>query len=292
MACSELSSVRLGKEMHCFALKANYCEDSFLSSSVIDMYSKCGFVDEARVFFNRLEAKDAVSWTAMITGYAVNGLGKEAVELYDKMRREGVEPDGFTYLGLLMACGHAGMLEEGLSFFKEMRNHCEIETKLEHYGCLIGMLSRAGRFDDAVALMEEMSEQPDAKILSSVLSACHIHGEVELGREVAEKLLELEPDKAEHYVLASNMYAGTGQWDEMRKVRVMLRDAGVAKEPGCSWIDVAGKVYSFVAGENPLPGMLCPNGSCYDKQLSALACHCHPIIICSASKKARLYLLG
>jgi pentatricopeptide repeat protein len=255
MACSELSSVRLGKEMHCFALKANYCEDSFLSSSVIDMYSKCGFVDEARVFFNRLEAKDEVSWTAMITGYAVNGLGKEAVELYDKMRREGVEPDGFTYLGLLMACGHAGMLEEGLSFFKEMRNHCEIETKLEHYGCLIGMLSRAGRFDDAVALMEEMSEQPDAKILSSVLSACHIHGEVELGREVAEKLLELEPDKAEHYVLASNMYAGTGQWDEMRKVRVMLRDVGVAKEPGCSWIDVAGKVYSFVAGENPLPGM-------------------------------------
>ncbi|XP_047092844.1 pentatricopeptide repeat-containing protein At1g18485-like [Lolium rigidum] len=255
MACSELPAVRLGKEMHCFALKANYCEDSFLSSSLIDMYSKCGFVDDARAFFDRLEAKDVVSWTAMITGYAINGAGKEAVELYDRMRREGVEPDEFTYLGLLVACGHAGMLEEGLHFFEEMRNHCETEAKLEHYACIVGMLSRGGRFADAMALMEEMPEEPDAKVLSSVLSACHIHGEVELGREVAERLLELEPDKAEHYVLASNMYAGTGQWDDMRKVRKMLRGASVAKEPGCSWIDVAGKVYSFVVGENSLPEM-------------------------------------
>uniref|UniRef100_A0ACD5WL63 Uncharacterized protein n=1 Tax=Avena sativa TaxID=4498 RepID=A0ACD5WL63_AVESA len=255
MACSELPAVRLGKELHCFALKSDLCEDSFLSSSVIDMYSKCGFVDDARAFFDRLQAKDTVSWTTMITGYAVNGLGKEAVELYNRMRSEGMEPDEFTYLGLLMACGHAGMLEEGLGFFEEMRKCYGMEAKLEHYGCIIGMLSRAGRFDDAVALMEEMPEEPDAKILSSVLSACHIHGKKELGREVAEKLLELEPNKAEHYVLASNMYAGSGQWDEMRKVRKMLRDAGVAKEPGCSWIDVAGKVYSFVAGENSLPEM-------------------------------------
>lgn len=255
MACSELSAVRLGKEMHCFALKADLCEDPFLLSSVIDMYSKCGFADDARAFFDRLKARDAkVSWTAMITGYAVNGLGKEAVELYGKMRREGVEPDEFTYLGLLMACGHAGMLEEGLHFFEEMRNHHhKIEPKLEHYGCIIGMLSRAGRFADAVALMAEMPQEPDAKILSSVLSACHIHGEAELGSDVAGRLLELEPDKAEHYVLASNMYAGSGRWDEMRKVRKMLRDAGIAKEPGCSWIDVTGKVYSFVAGENTLP---------------------------------------
>ncbi|KAE8811016.1 pentatricopeptide repeat-containing protein [Hordeum vulgare] len=257
MACSELSSVRLGKEMHCFALKADLCDDPFLSSSLIDMYSKCGFVEDARTFFDRLKARDAkVSWTAMITGYAVNGLGREAVELYGKMRREGMEPDEFTYLGLLMACGHAGMLEEGLRFFDEMRNHHhKIEVKLEHYSCVIGMLSRAGRFTDAVALMAEMPQEPDAKILSSVLSACHIHGEAELGSDVAERLLELEPDKAEHYVLASNMYAGSRRWDDMRKVRKMLRDAGIAKEPGCSWIDVAGKVYSFVAGENPHPEM-------------------------------------
>lgn len=136
-----------------------------------------------------------------------------------------------------------------------MRNLPKIEAKLEHYACVIGMLSRAGRFADAVALMEVMPEEPDAKILSSVLSACHMHGEVELGKKVADKLLELEPHKAEHYVLASNMYAGSRQWDEMRKVRKMLRDAGVAKEPGCSWIDIAGKVYSFVAGENSLPEM-------------------------------------
>ncbi|CAM0885576.1 unnamed protein product [Alopecurus aequalis] len=253
MACSELSAVRLGKELHCFALKFDLCEDSFLSSSLIDMYSKCGFVDEARAFFDQLEAKDTVSWTAMITGYAVNGLGKEAVMLYDRMRNEGMEPDEFTYLGLLMACGHTGMLEEGLCFFEEMMNHYDIEVRLEHYACVIGMLSRAGRFADAMALMEQMPDEPDAKILSSVLSACHIHGEIELGKKVAERLLELEPDKAEHHVLASNMYAGSRQWDEMRRVRRMLRDAGITKEPGCSWIDLAGKVYSFVAGENSLP---------------------------------------
>lgn len=256
MACSQLSAVRLGKEMHSFALKADYCEDSYLSSSAIDMYAKCGFIDDARVFFDRLKMKDAVSWTVMITGYAVNGLGKEAVDLYDEMRREGMEPDEFTYLGLLMACSHAGMLEDGLNIFEEMRrSHYKLEAKLEHYACVIGMLSRAGRFADAVALMEEMAEEPDAKILSSLLSACHIHGETELGREVAGKLLELKPDKAEHYVLASNMYAGSRQWDEMRKVRKMFKDAGVSKDPGCSWIDVAGKVYSFVAGESSLPEM-------------------------------------
>ncbi|XP_062232561.1 pentatricopeptide repeat-containing protein At1g18485 [Phragmites australis] len=254
MACSQLSAVRLGKEMHCFALKADYCNDSFLSSSIIDMYAKCGFVDDARAFFDQLETKHVVSWTVMITGYAVNGLGKEAVDLYNEMRREGMEPDELTYLGLLMACSHAGMLEEGFKYLKEMREHSHsrnrLEAKLEHYACVIGMLSRAGRFADAIALMEEMPEEPDAKILSSVLSACHMHGEVELGKEVAEKLLELEPDKAEHYVLASNMYAGTGQWDEMRRVRKRLRDAGMSKDPGCSWIDVAGKVYSFVAGDS------------------------------------------
>ncbi|KAG8053766.1 hypothetical protein GUJ93_ZPchr0001g30929 [Zizania palustris] len=250
MACSQLSAVRLGKEMHCVALKADYCEDSILSSSIIDMYAKCGFVDEARALFDRLEKRDAAPWTVMITGYAVNGRGKEAVALYEEMRREGMEADEFTYLGLLMACSHAGMVEEGLHFFREMSRHPRLGARLEHYACLIGMLSRAGRLAQAMVLMEEMPEEADAKVLSSVLSACHIHGEAELGREVADRLLELEPDKAEHYVLASNMYAGSGQWDEMRKVRRRLKDAGVYKEPGCSWIDVAGKVYSFVAGGN------------------------------------------
>uniref|UniRef100_A0A0D9VAX1 DYW domain-containing protein n=1 Tax=Leersia perrieri TaxID=77586 RepID=A0A0D9VAX1_9ORYZ len=248
MACSQLSAVRLGKEMHCVALKGDYCKDSLLSSSIIDMYAKCGFIDDARAMFDRLEKKDAAPWTVMITGYAVNGLAKEAMALYEEMQSKGMEADEYTYLGLLMACSHAGMVEQGLRFFLELSSHPRLEAKLEHYGCLIGMLSRAGRFADALAIMEDMPEEADAKILSSLLSACHIHGETELGRELAERLLELEPDKAEHYVLASNMYAGSGQWDEMRKVRRRLKDAGVHKEPGCSWIDVAGKVYSFVAG--------------------------------------------
>ncbi|XP_058108173.1 pentatricopeptide repeat-containing protein At1g18485 [Magnolia sinica] len=252
-ACAQLSALRLGKETHCFALKANLTEDAFVGSSIIDMYAKCGCIKQSRWFFDRLREKDAVSWTVMISGYGIHGRGREAIELFERMRREGFKPDGYTFIGILMACSHAGLVEEGMKYFEEMRREHEVETRLEHYACVVDMLGRAGRLAEAAKLVEEIPEEPDAGIWGALLGACRIHGEVSLGERVASKLLELEPKKAENYVLVSNMFAGSGKWDYVRTVRGRMKEMGLKKDVGCSWIDVGGKVYKFVVGDIARP---------------------------------------
>ncbi|KAG1339226.1 Pentatricopeptide repeat-containing protein [Cocos nucifera] len=253
VACAELSALRLGREAHGFALKADFSEDAFVGSSIMDMYAKCGSMEQACSFFNNLKNKDAVSWTVMITGYAINGFGREAINLFDEMQREGLKPDAFTYVGILLACSHAGLVEEGLRYFEEMKNNHGVEPKLEHYACVADMLGRAGRLAEAARLIEEMPVEPDGRIWGALLGACRIHGNVSLGGKIADKLLELEPDRAEHYVLASNLYAGAGRWDDARRMRKRMKEFGLRKDPGCSWIDVGGQVYNFVAGDNRLP---------------------------------------
>lgn len=250
MACTDLCIPRLGRELHGFALKNGYTDDAFIASSIIDMYAKCGLVEESRSFFDRIRHKDLVHWTVMLTGYGVNGFGKEAVELYQEMQRVGLKPDEYTCIGLLMACGHSGMVQEGLNFFEEMENVHGLEPKLEHYACAVDLLGRAGRLNDAAKLLDEIPGRPDGRVLSSLLCACRIHGDLGLGERVVEKLLELEPDKSEHYVLASNLYASFGKWDEVRRIRGKINEAGLYKDPGYSWIDVGGRVYSFLAGDN------------------------------------------
>ncbi|WOL08426.1 hypothetical protein Cni_G17179 [Canna indica] len=224
MACSELSALRLGQEAHCHSLKTGFVDDTFLGSSIIDMYAKCGSVEQARTFFNNLKDKDVVSWTVMITGYGINGFGYEAVDLYNKIERHGLKPDAFTYVGILTACNHAGLVEEGLRYFEEMKNKHGMEPKLEHYACVADMLGRVGKLAEASRIIEEMPEEPDGRIWSALLSACRTHGDICLGERVVEKLLELEPDKAEHYVLASNLYAGAERWDCVGRIRNRMKE--------------------------------------------------------------------
>ncbi|XP_010257861.2 PREDICTED: pentatricopeptide repeat-containing protein At1g18485 [Nelumbo nucifera] len=252
-ACAQLSTLRLGKEAHCFALKDDFIEDPFVGSSIIEMYAKSGCIKQARMVFDRSKEKDVVSWTVMITGYGLNGYGQESIELFESMQREGLKPDGFTFVGILMACSHSGLVEKGLKYFLEMQGEHSIEPQIEHYACVVDMLGRAGRLDDAMKLIEEMPVEPDAGIWSALLSACRIHGNVGLGEKIAEKLLELEPDKAENYVATSNLFAGSRRWDVVRRVRGWMNEMGLQKEAGCSWIEVKGKVYNFVAGDDVLP---------------------------------------
>ncbi|KAJ0962384.1 hypothetical protein J5N97_030212 [Dioscorea zingiberensis] len=253
MACGQLSALRLGKEAHCFALKADFSDDMFISSSIIDMYAKCGSIEHAHNFFEKLNNKDTASWSAMITGYGIHGCGLEAVQLFNRMHREGPKPDGFTYIGILMACSHAGLVGEGLNYFEEMRNSQVVKPKLVHYACIVDMLGRAGRLVDAARLIEEMPEEPDGRMWTTLLDACKKHGDMNLGERVAKKLLDLEPDKAEHYILASNLFAGSGRWHDVRRVREKMKEVGLMKEPGLSWINVGNKVYKFVCGYGVLP---------------------------------------
>ncbi|CAK7323178.1 unnamed protein product [Dovyalis caffra] len=252
-ACSQLSALRLGKEAHGYAFKALQTEDIFVGCSIIDMYAKSGCIKESRKVFDGLRDKNVASWNAIIAAHGIHGQGKEAIELYERMKKVGQMPDGFTYIGILVACGHAGLVEEGLNYFKEMQNFNVIEPKLEHYACLIDMLGRAGRLNDALSLANEMPEEPDNRVWSSLLSSCRTFGALEIGEKVAKKLLELESQKAENYVLLSNLYAGLGKWDDVRRVRQIMKEIGLQKDAGCSWIELGGRVYSFAVGDSLQP---------------------------------------
>lgn len=252
-ACSQLSALQLGKEAHCYALKAHLTEDIFVGCKIIDMYAKCGSVEVSRNIFDRLKEKDVASWTVIISGYGIHGRGKEALELFEEMQRLGLKPDGFTFIGILMGCNHSGLVEEGLNYFNQMQPVHGLEPKLEHYACVVDMLGRCGRFHDALKLINEMPMEPDVAMWSSLLSSCRIHGETGLGEKIAEKLLELGPDKAENYVLVSNLFAESGNWDDVRRVRGKMRELGLKKDVGCSWIEVGGNIYNFSVGDKGVP---------------------------------------
>lgn len=254
-ACSQLSASRLGKEAHCYSLKTRIMDGVFISCSVIDMYAKTGFQEQSRRIFDRLREKGVASWNAVMGGYGIHGHGEEAMELFEKMQSFGLKPDSITFIGILMACSHSGMVEEGLKYFDLMRNYHKMEPKLEHYACIVDMLGRAGRLDEAYELINAMPEEPDTRIWSSLLSSCRTHGALDLGEEVAEELLDLEPNKPENYILLSNLYAGAGKWNDVRRTRQRMKDVGLQKESACSWIEIQGKVHSFVVGDRPVPGL-------------------------------------
>lgn len=252
-ACSQLSALRLGKETHCYAMKALLTEDTFVGCSIIDMYAKCGCIEQSQKVFDTLENKDVASWNAIILGYGIHGHGGVAIQLFEKMQTFGQKPDYFTFIGILIACNHAGLVEEGLKYFNKMQDSHGLKPKLEHCACVIDMLGRAGQLDNALSLINQMSEEPDAGIWSSLLSSCRIHGALDMGEKVARKLIEMEPNKAENYVLLSNLFAGSGKWDEVRRVRQKMKQIGLQKDAGCSWIELSGKIYSFMASDNSLP---------------------------------------
>ncbi|CAA7015671.1 unnamed protein product [Microthlaspi erraticum] len=250
-ACSLLPSLRLGREAHAYALKRSLEEDAFVACSTIDMYAKNGSVALSLKAFNGLKEKSAASWNAVIMGCGIHGRAKEAMVLFEEMQRTGHSPDELTFLGVLTACNHSGLIHEGLRYLDEMKHSCGLKPSLKHYACVIDMLGRAGQLDEALRVVkEEMSEEPDVGIWNSLLSSCRIHQNLEMGEKVAAKLFELEPEKAENYVLLSNLYAGLGKWDGVRKVRQRMKEMSLRKDAGCSWIELNGKVFSFVVGES------------------------------------------
>jgi len=251
-ACSQVSSLQLGKEVHSFALKAHLSDNTFVICALIDMYAKCGCMEHSQNIFDRVNNKDEAVWNVMIAGYGIHGHGLKAVELFELMQNNGCRPDSFTFLGVLMACNHAGMVTEGLKYLGQMQSLYGVKPKLEHYACVIDMLGRAGYLKEALKLVNEMPDEPDSGIWSSLLSSCRNYGDLDIGEEVSKRLLALEPDKVENYVLLSNLYAGLGKWDEVRKVRHRMEEIGLHKDAGCSWIEIEGKVYRFLVSDGSL----------------------------------------
>eukprot|EP01018_Ginkgo_biloba_P002412 Gb_32528 [translate_table: standard] len=252
-ACASLAALEQGRQLHAHIIKTGY--ESFLSveNALVTVYAKCGSIDNATQMFDKMTLRDLVSWNAMIVGYALNGHGKKALRLFEQMPQPDMKPDHITFLGILSACSHAGLVDEGCHYFDFMRRHHNISLRADHYACMIDLLGRAGCMDKAEDIVNNMPFEPDAVVWKALLGACRIHGNVELGERAAEYLFEWEPQNASTYVLLSNVYSAAGRWDDAAKVRKMMKDRGVKKQAGCSWIEVKNRVHRFVAGDRSHP---------------------------------------
>ncbi|KAF3778273.1 Pentatricopeptide repeat-containing protein [Nymphaea thermarum] len=248
-ACASLSSLERGREIHGHIVRNGYHSDGFINNALIDMYAKCGDLDVAKALFDRMSNRDLVSWTAMIAGYGMNGNGEEAISLFNQMKEAGIRPDEVSFIPLLYACSHTGLVEEGWRLFDSMRNDHGIVPKVEHYACMVDLLGRAGQLKKAYQLIQEMPIKPDSTVWGALLCACRLHRDVKLAEKVAEKVFELEPENTGFYVLLSNIYAEAEEWESVKKLRAEITSRRLKKNPGCSWIEIKGKTNLFVAGD-------------------------------------------
>ncbi|KAF9626692.1 hypothetical protein IFM89_038787 [Coptis chinensis] len=246
-ACANLAALQIGKQIHNLAAKIGYGNDLFVGNALITMYSKCGRVTSAEQVFNDIDVNDIISWNALIAGYALNGNGKEAVQLFHEMKIKGLHPDQVTFVAVLSACTHSGLIDQGLILFKSMTEEHSIELLAEHYACVVDLLGRAGRLEEAYQLLIGMPIKANAGIWGALLGACRMHRNLELGKIAADKLCEFEPHKTSNYVLLSNIHAEAGEWHEVERVRILMKEKGGVKQSGLSWIEVDNQVYSFLS---------------------------------------------
>jgi len=252
-ACANISVLEKGKQVHALIIKAGFESYVSVKSGLVTMYSKCGSIEDARQTFDSLLKGDVVSWTAIIAAYAQHGPGTEALKLFGQMQQQGVKPDHVTFIGVLSACSNAGLVDEGWHYFNSMDTDHGIEPTVEHYTCIVDLLGRAGHLDEADDFINKMPLKPDAVVWGALLGACKVHGNIELGKRVSEFLLELEPQCVGTHILLSNIYAADGRWVDAVNVRQIMKDKGLRKQPGRSWIEVQNTVHTFVADDKSHP---------------------------------------
>lgn len=252
-SCANLGALELGKWVHVYIDRNQIKADSFIGNALVDMYAKCGSIDQALEVFSGMKCRDVYSYTAMIAGFAMHGQGERALSLFAEMSRVGIKPDEVTFIGVLSACNHAGLVDEGHRHFEDMSRVYDLHPQLEHYGCMVDLLGRAGLLEEAVEFVRSMPIQPDSFIWGALLGACRIHGKVQLGETIGKHLLELEPERDGAYVLMSNIYASASRWRDVVKVRKEMKVRKVKKTPGCSMIELDCVVHEFRMGDKSHP---------------------------------------
>eukprot|EP01018_Ginkgo_biloba_P032098 Gb_20504 [translate_table: standard] len=248
-ACANLAALEQGKEIHEEIIRSGFQSNVIVGNALIDMYAKCGSIKNAFHVFDKMSTRNVVSWTTVIVGYAMHGYSKEALQLFEEMKLSGTNPDQVTFVGVLSACRQAALVYKGWQYFDRMSQYYHITPVMEHYVCMVDLLGCAGRLDEAHDFINKMPIKPDAAVWGSLLGACRIYANIEIGEHAAEHLFELSPKNATPYVVLSDIYALAGRWDDIERVRKTMKDRRVERNPGCSWIMVDKEVHAFVVGE-------------------------------------------
>ncbi|KAG8489689.1 hypothetical protein CXB51_017711 [Gossypium anomalum] len=255
-ASANLASLSLGKQIHSFVIRSGYMSNVFSGSALLDMYAKCGSIKDSIQLFQDMSERNIVSWNALISAHAQNGDAKATLDSFEKMVQSGFQPDSVSFLSVLSACSHCGLVQEGLRYFRTMTKIHNLVPKKEHYASMVDMLCRSGRFNEAEKLMDEMPFDPDEIMWSSVLNSCRIHKNQELARKAADQLFRMEVLRdAAAYVSMSNIYAAAGQWDNVGKVKKAMRERGIRKVPAYSWVEIRHKLHVFSANDMLHPQM-------------------------------------
>ncbi|XVE81016.1 hypothetical protein DITRI_Ditri15bG0028800 [Diplodiscus trichospermus] len=248
-ACADLGSLSVGKEIEHYVKLNGLASNRQVQTSLIHMFGKCGSIDNAEEVFSVVLNRDLAVWSSMINGYAIHGMGNEALKLFHQMQiTENFSLDHAVFTSILLACSHSGFVEDGVKYFKSMKNDYGIEPGIEHYTCLIDLLGRAGHFDLALKTIEEMPVQVQTQVWAPLLSACSKYRNIELGEYVARKL-DLNAGDTSNYVLLANIYTSGGMWKEAAVTRSMIRNRGLFKEPGWSQVEINGNIHVFTAGD-------------------------------------------
>ncbi|KAI3811627.1 hypothetical protein L1987_21353 [Smallanthus sonchifolius] len=252
-SCAHLGAQRIGIDLEKKIQNSSFKHNIFLNNALINMYARCGNLTKAQEFFDSMVEKNLVSWTAIIGGYGMHGEGETAVRLFDEMVRSNIRPDGPVFVSVLSACSHAGLTDTGLDYFDSMEMKYGLKPGAEHYSCVVDLLGRAGRLDDAQRVIKTMPMEPDGAVWGALLGACKIHKNVDLAEYAFDRVIKLEPTNIGYYVLLSNLYTEVNNTEGVLRIRVMMREKRLKKDPGYSYVEHKGKTHLFVAGDHNHP---------------------------------------
>lgn len=251
-ATASLGAIDHGRWLHNYLEKSGIECDMVIGTALVDMYGKCGCIERAFDVFKAMPKRDVLAWTAMVSTLALHGYGNEAFSIFEEMVAMGVQPNGVTFVALLTACAHSGLVEKGRLCFDLMKQDYSIEPEVQHYACMAGILGRAGLFSEAEEIIRCMPMKPDVFVWGALLGGCQLHGNVKLGEEVSRYLIELEPENHAFYANLCDVYSKAGRFDDLKRIRSLMKAQEVQKTvPGCSMIEVGGVVYEFSVKGSP-----------------------------------------
>lgn len=252
-ACSELAISKLGTQIVSQVVKAGLGYDVSVANSIITLYSRCGKIEDAQKLFDSIQEKKLISWNSIIGGYAQNGQGRKVIEVFQHMLMVGCKPDHITYVAILSGCSHSGLVEEGKHYFNSMTRDFGISATPEHFACMVDLFGRAGLLKEAMDMIDKMPFKPNVAIWGALLSACRIHNDTGVADLAVKNLLELNTESSESYILLANIYSSSGTLECVSDVRQVMREKGVQKDPGCSWIEVCNRVHVFTVNDTSHP---------------------------------------